>query len=461
MNQQQKQLVNEDTSCFESPSYFARYVQIKDDRSWVPFDLWQEQVTTLEAIHGNKLTIILKARQLGLTWLCLTYGLWLMLFRPGSTVLLFSRRDNEAVELLKGKMHPTYGRLPAWMQIAVDKLSDRELRLANGDSYTAQFCLVDEADLVPNLNDLLLSAKPTIDSGGSKMALLSKANKSQPASTFKNLYRDAEAGESPWHPVFLPWFVCPARDQAWYEEQVRHSLAEDGSPDGLHESYPATVTEALAPRALDKRIPGDLLEKCYERRSSFSAGCSVPGFRVFSAPVDGRRYVLGVDPADGGPDASALAVMDVNSGEQVACLAGKIEAAPFAGYVYEIGHLYNDAAVLVERNNHGAAVILWLRDNSSLRLLLAADGKPGWLTTSKSKAQLFVEASTLRAPKGQHDDLAVVATGKSPQSLPPLKKPLRRAASRSLFGESQSKEDWSPDRSDITIELRAPRRLFR
>ena len=46
------------------------------------------------------LTVILKARQLGLSWLVVGWALWLMLFQPAATVLFFSKRDQEAVLLL-------------------------------------------------------------------------------------------------------------------------------------------------------------------------------------------------------------------------------------------------------------------------------------------------------------------------------------------------------------------------
>ena len=78
-------------SC-RSPLYFIEnYGLIYDatDRVWLPFRLWPEQVSTLKTIQDNRLVCILKARQLGLTWLAIGFALWLVLFRPAATVLLF------------------------------------------------------------------------------------------------------------------------------------------------------------------------------------------------------------------------------------------------------------------------------------------------------------------------------------------------------------------------------------
>jgi len=88
---------------------------------------------------------------------------------------------------------------------------------------------------------------------------------------------------------------------------------------------------------------------------------------------------------------------------------------------------------LVERNNHGHAVLLWLSDNAQdVPLLNGLDGRPGWLTSSLSKvsmwdttAEMFrhgeaavrafetylqissIDIKTLRAPDGEMDDRAV------------------------------------------------------
>ena len=147
------------------------------------------------------LVAILKARQLGLTWLCIAYALWLMIFRPGSTILLFSRRDDEAKELLS-RLVGMLIRLPAWMQPTIGTNNDHELSFKNlnsvarsfpttkhsGRSFTATLVIVDEADFIPWLPQLLAAVKPTVDAGG-RMILLSTSNKEQPKSEFKTIWQ--------------------------------------------------------------------------------------------------------------------------------------------------------------------------------------------------------------------------------------------------------------------------------
>jgi len=265
------------------PLYFLdTYCRVYDAtaREWVPFRLWDSQLPVLDLLDAERLVVILKARQLGQTWLCLGYILWLMMFWPQATALVFSRREEDAIYLLgEERLRGMYRRLPDWMRRACpltepDGATSRALANGSvvrafpsnaGDSYTATIALVDEADLVPDLDTLLGKVKPTIDAGG-KLILLSRADKSTPNSSFKRIYREARAGHTSWRATFLPWDAHPGRDASWYETQKADVLARTGSLDDLWEQYPATESEALAPRTLDKRIPPAWLERCFEER---------------------------------------------------------------------------------------------------------------------------------------------------------------------------------------------------
>jgi hypothetical protein len=438
--------------CRRSVAYFLdTYGHLYDATlgAWVPFRLWPAQWQVLHTLVDHRLTVLLKARQLGLTWLVLGLALWLILFHPAATVLLFSRRDEEAVDLLRVRLRGLYDRLPAWLQVcsfAAD--NDHEWRLSNGsrvlalpttagDSYTASLAIVDEADLVPDLTKLLSAVKPTIDGGG-RLILLSRADKSRPQSPFKKIYAAARQGQTEWVSVFLPWSARPDRDAAWYAAQQADILHRTGASDELHEQYPASDTEALAPRALDKRIAPSWLQQCFAEAEPVHLAVSdqapaIPGLVVYRKPQPGRRYVLGADPAEGNPtsDDSALEVLDQQTGEEVAALAGKLQPSTLAAHADALGRWYNRAPVLVERNNHGHAVLLWLRDHSKLPRLTGHDGAAGWLSNSRGKALLYataadylrdhavvlhsfatftqlasIDGSTLRAPAGEHDDRA-------------------------------------------------------
>jgi len=124
--------------CQMSPAYFVdRYCQIYDKvaRAWVPFRLWRCQWEVLQDFRAYQLNVVLKARQLGLSWLALAfYGLWRTLFEPIAKVGVFSKRDDEAVYLLGDeRLRGMYNRLPTWLQARKVERSDaHNFILSNG-----------------------------------------------------------------------------------------------------------------------------------------------------------------------------------------------------------------------------------------------------------------------------------------------------------------------------------------
>lgn len=438
-------------------------------KDWIAFELWPVQAETLTRLSEAHQSIVLKARQLGLSWLVICYALYLMIFRPAATILLFSKRDEEAIELLK-RLKGCYERLPRWMQartVVQDSLHDFELSngssaksfpTTGGRSYTGSLVIVDEADFVQDLDELINAVKPTIDAGG-QMVMISTPDKSEPESPFKRIFRAAKRGDTDWQAIFLAWHSRPGRDQAWYERQRADILARTGALDDLHQEYPATPEEALSPRQLDKRIPSAWLSAVYTELPG-SNPLGIPGLTVFVEPqpyadpirkLGKAAYRIGCDPAEGNPssDDSAATVVDERTGEEMAVLCGKLQPSAFAAYVARLAQWYNGAAVLVERNNHGHAVLLWLADNSTVNVLNGTDERPGWPTTSKSKAIMYsdfvdqvrdkelsihcfesylqlasIDGSTLSAPDGMHDDRAVsfVLATVSAQLLAPQKR---------------------------------------
>ncbi len=419
--------------------------------SWVPFKLWKEQIETLDLFIIELLVIVLKARQLGLTWLALAYGLWLMLFRPAATILIFSRRDDEAKYLLSDeRLKGMFNALPEWLQEDVEKSDHHVWTLANGstakafptsggDSYTATLAIVDEADLIDNLGKLLTSVKPTIDAGG-KLFLISRVDKSKPQSLFKKMYLGAKAGLTSWKSIFLAWSVRPERTIEWYETVKRDTLENTGTLDDLWEMYPATDAEALAAKTADKRFLPTHLLQCYQTRKPLTDDellkygiPALPGFRVFVPAKPGKHYVVGCDPAEGNPGSNdtGVVILDYATGETCAVMQGKIEPSTTAVYIERIGRYYNDADVMILRNNHGHAVLLKLTDIGTLMLINGLDGRPGYQENERTKTIMFdnaadtfrdkgcmiydfptysqltsIEGNTLSAPEGELDDMA-------------------------------------------------------
>jgi hypothetical protein len=416
-------------------------------KRWIPFRLWDAQAETLGVFTRERNIIILKARQLGLSWLALCYLLWQMIFHPAVTVLIFSKRDDEAVALLTERLKEIHAHLPQWMQQRLKTSNDHTWIMHNGSgakafpttggrSYTASIVLMDEADFMIDFGKVMNAVQPTIDAGG-QMIVISTVDKEKPESAFKRMYNAAREGKTEYYPIFLPWHARPSRTAEWYEARVQDSLAQNGTLDSVHQEYPATEEEALAPNTVDKRFVASWLLAVYQPLPVVQTGPAIPGLLVYKPVQAGQRYVIGADPAEGNPnsDDSAATVLEVDTGDEVARLSGKFEPGVFAAYLDSIGKWYNNASVMVERNNHGHAVLLALFKSAVLRRLLGKDGKAGWLNNAPGKVAMYdalaetirnnalvqnktihskdtflqlasIEGATLKAPEGQMDDLA-------------------------------------------------------
>src|SRR3989304_9429861 len=63
-------------------------------------DGWFWQREELDRILETQKIIWLKARQLGLTWLCAAYQMADMLLRPGTRHLVFRQKEDDAAEII-------------------------------------------------------------------------------------------------------------------------------------------------------------------------------------------------------------------------------------------------------------------------------------------------------------------------------------------------------------------------
>lgn len=219
----------------------------------IPFKLWPAQLFLVWTLLSHKLIDILKARQLGISWLACAYGLWLCLFQFGRLVLVFSRGQLEADELAR-RIGVMYHRLPDWMKEMLPRLivdNTSELAWDNGSrvqslpatenagrSFTASLVIADEFAFMAWAEKLYTAVKPTIDGGG-QLIILSTANGAD--NMFAQLWKGATEDANGFKAVFLPWWSKPSRTIAWRAAQEKeYPFAWQ-----VLQEYPATPSEAF------------------------------------------------------------------------------------------------------------------------------------------------------------------------------------------------------------------------
>jgi hypothetical protein len=130
-----------------------------------------------------------------------------------------------------------------------------------------------------------------------------------------------------------------------------------------------TIEERLrtAPEAAEQRRNGEL--------------------EIWLPAVQGKEYIVAVDPAGGGSegDYSAAQVLELETGLQCAEFAGHVGGLELARLMTELAREYNQAWLVVERNNHGSGVLALLESVCGYQRIYRQNGQAGWLTTSLSR----------------------------------------------------------------------------
>lgn len=115
--------------------------------------------------------------------------------------------------------------------------------------------------------------------------------------------------------------------------------------------------------------------------------------QVWLRPLVGRRYVVAVDAAGGGLDGdyAAVQVVELTTGLQCAELQQRLRPAELARVAVALAREYNEALLVVERNNHGAAVLAYVATVERYARVYAQGGEAGWLTTAASKPEMIAQ----------------------------------------------------------------------
>jgi hypothetical protein len=113
--------------------------------------------------------------------------------------------------------------------------------------------------------------------------------------------------------------------------------------------------------------------------------------QVWLPPARGRQYIVGVDPAGGGTDGdyACVQVIDRESGLQCAELYGHYTPEELAAQAAKLGCEYNKALLVVERNNHGHAVLAMLERVECYEPLFRNNRYAGWVTTMLTRPTML------------------------------------------------------------------------
>ncbi len=375
------------------------------DKNW----RWQRWVA--ERVLADPRLIVLKGRQIGVTWIVLACDVAEALLQPGTASLLYRQREEDAIDNIR-RWWTLYQSLPSHFKEGIKVLQPDLARTerpgkegvalkfpsgevsearpmtsasSSGHGRTVRRVILDEAAHIENLAEIRAAVEPA--AGRRFITTISTANGRSNQETgegneFHRLWVDPNSG---YTRLFLPYDVHPERDAEWYQrapevQSLQMHLRQQNYPRDEHEAFKLSDrgyfdAEVLASYAKLVRLPEyrfDFIDR--DSRNLAKHGEAVVHrheqglFRLYEAPVRGRKYAVGADVATGrGADYSAAYVVDLSSMALVAEFLGKIDPDLFAAQLHYLGKWFNDALLAVENNSTGEAVIIPLRDGRAGR----------------------------------------------------------------------------------------------
>jgi hypothetical protein len=238
---------------------FASSLSIEDKSSTtgelVKFDLWPAERDVLRTFEKNSHVFVAKARQVGLSTAAWSFCMWSVLFVGHREALIIRTSQVEANDAIR-RIASMYSTIPPEMEAPrITQQNASRIVFSNhsritalpataeraGRGHAAWLLVCDEFCFWMDEESQLNAAAPS----SSRVLIVSTGN--GPTDYAYQLWTKAEAGESEFVPVFLPWSADPRRTREWRDRTIASSI----TPRLCKREYPAISDECwTAPSGL-------------------------------------------------------------------------------------------------------------------------------------------------------------------------------------------------------------------
>lgn len=392
-----------------TPYALRTYLQTYDNTvsKYVPLELFPDQVSLLEDYEKYNENIALKYRQAGVSTVTAAWSSKKLAFarkEKPEKVLIIANKLDTSVEMAN-KIRGFIEQWPTWVGIgfSAEKNSQRHFKLNNGcevkavatskdalRGYTPTILIFDEAAFIEADGDFWSACMASLSTGG-KVIVVSTPNGYDPI--YYEIYDQALRNMNDFKISEMFWYRDPRYTKDLYmvkTSDLVHFLLN-------REDYPQDTVVELSvdnPYERDHSIVQDYMERGYKPCSSWFEGmvkklkydrrkvaqeleCNFLGsgdnvfdsdlmqnisknqlrppqaklmgnaLWIFKEPVNGHKYVMGVDVSRGdSEDFSSIQIIDFDEREQVLEYVGKVPPDVLAEIAYKWGTMYNAFCVI-------------------------------------------------------------------------------------------------------------------
>ena len=409
------------------------WIEDKEAKRPIKLELWPAQAKIIPDIVDQLLLILLKTRQVGLTWLSAAYALWQAMRSPIYLGVVISASEDHAIEFL-GRLTFILDRLPEWLVPPIARRTKMEIEfqhvgkttaaiksmptiMMGAESKTPNLLIIDEAHTIREVKSIFNSSYPGIEQAKGQVIIIANSVKSGPGWPFvRDMYLDSISGANKFRRIFLPWNSHPGRPTDFRERMVDSGMAqedviwhfpatEDEAISSINSSY---FGDALARHTMAKRgVTGNFVRDPRTKEVTFNQEKNglVELWRFPYAKVknfDGytwtHRYCMGSDVSEGlGLSYSVGYVMDRVLDENICKVkSNRIDAHKWAEILSMASDYYERALITVERTGAGQTTVKRLEElkaNQSVKITPGRVGggltkEIGWHESRESKHEL-------------------------------------------------------------------------
>lgn len=377
--------------------YFCeKYVTITDRPTGmvVPFAPWPHLRETYDTYKSGDRIIILKARQVGISWFWAAIALHMALFKPHSYIIFVSIGKEEAASLMK-KCREIWERLPEWLRLPIGKDNEEEITFPVMDSRLVSFpsryrrgesptlVVMDEMAFHEYDRQNWSALIPSVER--SKLICISTAWGK--TNLFYDLFVKAINGRNKFKALFFPYDVVPGRGPDFIEKMMEE---ESLTLFEANTEYPLTIEDAFM-NSGDCMFDEDNLNGQEILKPLYDDG----EFEMYHQPVSDHIYTVGTDTALGivGGDFLCSQFIDNNTGDQVAKLRSRKAPEEYAIDLYGALKQFNNPFVIIEEQPQGRLVAKTLigLGYPEYKLYHRTKNIVCWFTTDKNRPQILAQ----------------------------------------------------------------------
>jgi phage FluMu gp28-like protein len=421
-----EQVIIEYKKCMKSTPYALKtYLQTYDNTvsRYVPLELFQDQVQLVEDYEEYNENIALKYRQAGVSTVTAAWASKRLAFarkEKPEKVLIIANKLDTSVEFAN-KIRGFTEQWPSWVGIgfAPEKNSARHFKLSNGcevkavatskdalRGYTPTTLIFDEAAFIEADSDFWAACMASLSTGG-KVVVISTPNGFD--AIYYEIYDQALRGMNDFKITEMYWYRDPRYTKDLYmvktKDLVHYLLNKHEYPldsiidlslenrkernlDTLHKY----IEDGYKPcsswlESMVKKLKYDRRKVAQELECNFlGSGDNVfdsellqniqkndikePSAKlvggqlwIWKEPVNGHKYVMGIDVSRGdSEDFSCFVIIDFDEKEQVLEFVGKLPPDTLAEIAYKWGIMYSALCVIDLTGGMGVATARKLQE---------------------------------------------------------------------------------------------------